>query len=88
MALVLAEAMLPAFLYWGRDTFGRLGIAGTIGTATREGAFGPDSDWFGGGIGVTTDDGVVGCVESASEFAWDVTGVSASDCVGKSSEID
>jgi hypothetical protein len=58
-------------------------MIGTAGTITLEGfdcvgVWGARFESCGG----TAEEGVVGCVESVSEGAWDVAGVSGSDAAG------
>ena len=71
----LLESGLEAVesLFEGRESEGMCGIAGTMGTTfavARMAGLGT------GGRGGIAEDGVVGCVESASDGAWDVAGVS------------
>ena len=80
--VVLTETLGPA-----RGTPGICGIVGTTGIKGTAGltlgllcaAGGCDLDDTSGG---TADEGVVGLVESASDGAWDVIGVSISDIAG------
>ena len=85
--LVEVDVALTETLCLSLGLVGILGTAGTIGTKGTAGlilgllcaAAGCDLE---GASGSTAEDGVVGRVESASEGACEVTGVSSSDFAG------
>ena len=86
VGLFASDVMLVDFFLDAVERDGMFGTTGTIGpllVAGLDSAFEFElDDVRGGPCGVTTDEGVVGCVESASEGACDVVGVAEVDGKG------